>query len=78
MKKAPASFQKQTLILRIHFLLHQPDQQLVHVLCRLAAGQQLVPKGQHRARQQPALIGAELQNSASFPSPEHGHTSAVN
>lgn len=42
----------------IQFLLHQPDQQLVHVLCRLAAGQQLVPKGQHHARQQPALIGA--------------------
>ena len=42
----------------IQFLLHQPDQQLVHVFCRLAAGQQLVPKGQHHARQQPALIGA--------------------
>jgi len=78
MKKAPASFQKQTLFLRIHFLLHQSEQQFVHILRGLAAGQKLVPKGQHRRRQQPAFIGTELQNSASFLSPEHVHTSAVN
>lgn len=46
-KKSACLFQKQTLILRIHFLLHQPEQQLVHILRGLADGKQLVPKGQH-------------------------------
>ena len=52
--------------------LYQPDQQLVDVLCGLAASQQLVPKGQHRARQQPALSACQRQDD--LLSPEH-HTS---
>ena len=61
----------------IQFLLHQPDQQLVHVLCRLAAGQQFVPEGQHRRCQQSALIGTEHHDPVSFSSPEHGRASTV-
>lgn len=76
-KITPASFQKQTLVFCIRFLLHQPDQQLVDVLRGLAVSQQLVPKGQHRAGQQPALAVAEHQNPVSLASPKHGRTSAV-
>jgi len=74
MKKAPASFQKQTLILRIHFLLHQPDQQLVDILRGFASGQQLVPEGQHRACQQPMFSACKRQDD--LLSPEH-HTSPI-
>ena len=77
MKKAPASFQKQTLFWYYSVLLYQPDQQLVDVLRGLAAGQQLVSKGQHRRCQQSALIGAEHHDPVSFSSPEHDRTSAV-
>ena len=58
-KKAPASFQKQTLISRIQFLPQQPDQQLIDILGGLAACYQFVPKGQQGRCQQPSLAGAE-------------------
>ena len=76
-KRAPASFQKQTLFWLYSVLLHQPEQQLVHVFCWLTTGQQLVPEGQQSCCQKPTLTGAEYQNSISFPSPEHGCTSTV-
>ena len=57
--KAPASFQKQTLVFRIQFLPQQPDQQLIDILGGLAACYQLVPKGQQGRCQQPSLAGAE-------------------
>ena len=57
--KAPASFQKQTLISRIQFLPQQPDQQFIDILGGLAACYQLVPKGQQGLYQQPSLAGTE-------------------
>ena len=65
-KRAPASFWKQTIFWYYLVSLHQPDQQLAQVLRGLSAGQQLVPKGRHRAGQQPALAGAEQQDPVSL------------